>query len=49
MTETSTVSLNLRLPRDLHARLTELAAADRRSLNSMIVVLLERAAEVSQK
>jgi hypothetical protein len=32
-----------RLPRDLQARLTEAAAADRRSLNNMIVILLEQA------
>ncbi|MER6605813.1 toxin-antitoxin system HicB family antitoxin [Streptomyces sp. NPDC000927] len=35
------VKLNLRLPDDLHARLTAQAAADRRSLNSEILHLIE--------
>ncbi|MEV8567086.1 Arc family DNA-binding protein [Streptomyces sp. NPDC051322] len=33
--------ISLRLPTDLHARLVEAAGADRRSLNSEIVHLLE--------
>jgi predicted HicB family RNase H-like nuclease len=33
--------LNTRLPDDVHDALTELAVADRRSLNSMIIVLIE--------
>ncbi|MER7692593.1 Arc family DNA-binding protein [Streptomyces sp. NPDC097610] len=33
--------ISLRLPTDLHARLVEEARADRRSLNSEIVHLLE--------
>ncbi|WP_317633481.1 Arc family DNA-binding protein [Streptomyces sp. HUAS TT20] len=33
--------ISLRLPTDLHARLVERARADRRSLNSEIVHLLE--------
>jgi predicted HicB family RNase H-like nuclease len=37
------VSINLRLPRDLHARLKTEAARDRRSLNSEIVWLLDSA------
>lgn len=37
------VSINLRLPRDLHARLKAQAARDRRSLNSEIVWLLDSA------
>ncbi|QIY93139.1 Arc family DNA-binding protein [Streptomyces sp. S1D4-11] len=35
--------ISLRLPTDLHARLVEQARADRRSLNSEIVHLLEAA------
>ena len=34
--------LNLRLPDDLHTALAAAAEADHRSLNSMIVVLIER-------
>jgi predicted HicB family RNase H-like nuclease len=33
--------ISLRLPDDTHARLAAAAAADRRSLNTMIVVLIE--------
>lgn len=36
------MSINLRLPRDLHTRLKEQAARDRRSLNAEIVWLLDR-------
>lgn len=36
------VSINLRLPRQLHAALRELASRDRRSLNAEIVHLLEQ-------
>jgi plasmid stability protein len=35
------VKFNLRLPDDLHARLAAQAAADRRSLNSEILHLIE--------
>jgi predicted HicB family RNase H-like nuclease len=35
--------LNTRLPDDVHAKLATMAAADRRSLNSMIIVLIEEA------
>jgi predicted HicB family RNase H-like nuclease len=35
--------VNLRLPDDVHAKLAALAEAERRSLNSMIVVLIEDA------
>jgi predicted HicB family RNase H-like nuclease len=35
--------INLRLPDDLHAALLAVADADRRSLNSTIIVLLEQA------
>jgi hypothetical protein len=38
----ATVHINLRLPRDLHARLKDQAAHDRRSLNAEIVWLLDR-------
>ncbi|KAB2381013.1 Arc family DNA-binding protein [Actinomadura montaniterrae] len=37
------VRLSLRLPETLHARLVEQASADRRSLNSEILHLLENA------
>ncbi|GAA0897150.1 MULTISPECIES: Arc family DNA-binding protein [Streptomyces violaceusniger group] len=37
------VQLTLRLPDDVHARLTAQAEADRRSLNSEIIHLLEAA------
>lgn len=40
---TPSVSINLRLPPELHARLRERAAEDRRSLNGELVWLLERA------
>lgn len=39
----ATVSLNLRLPVDLHTELVELAAEQRRSLNAQILVILETA------
>jgi hypothetical protein len=38
----ATVHINLRLPADLHARLKDQAAHDRRSLNAEIVWLLDR-------
>jgi hypothetical protein len=38
----ATVHINLRLPRDLHARMKDQAAHDRRSLNAEIVWLLDR-------
>jgi predicted HicB family RNase H-like nuclease len=41
--EAASVSINLRLPRDLHARLKDQAARDRRSLNAEIVWLLDGA------
>jgi predicted HicB family RNase H-like nuclease len=37
------VRLNLRLPEELHARLTALACEQRRSLNQQIVFILETA------
>lgn len=33
--------VNLRLPDDIHAALTGMAEADRRSLNTMLIVLIE--------
>jgi hypothetical protein len=33
--------INARLPDDVHAALAEMADADRRSLNAMIIVLIE--------
>jgi predicted HicB family RNase H-like nuclease len=41
--------LTVRLPASLHERLVELARRDRRSLNSEIVVLLERAAAEAER
>lgn len=38
-------SINVRLPDDVHAKLAALAEAERRSLNSMMIVLIERAGE----
>ena len=35
--------VNLRLPDDVHAKLVALTEAERRSLNSMIIVLIEDA------
>jgi predicted HicB family RNase H-like nuclease len=35
--------LNLRLPDDVHAKLAAMAASDRRSLNSMAILLIEKA------
>jgi predicted HicB family RNase H-like nuclease len=40
--------VNLRLPEDVHAELTALAKASRRSLNSMIIVLIEEAAKLER-
>ncbi len=42
------IATNLRLPDDLHAQLKELAARERRSLNTLIVVLLERAIQAER-
>lgn len=36
------ISLNLRLPRELHSTLAELAAREHRSLNAQIIWMLER-------
>jgi len=36
--------INVRLPDDIHAALAAMAEADRRSLNSMVIVLIEEAA-----
>jgi predicted HicB family RNase H-like nuclease len=33
--------VNVRLPDEVHLQLEEMAAEDRRSLNSMVVVLIE--------
>jgi predicted HicB family RNase H-like nuclease len=35
--------LKLRLPDEVHAGLAAVAAADRRSLNSMVIVMIEEA------
>ena len=35
--------LNLRLPDDVHAKLAAMAEAERRSLNSMVIMLIEGA------
>ena len=42
-------ALNLRLPEDAHAALSELASADHRSLNSMVIVLIEEERERRQE
>lgn len=44
-----TVTLTVRLPDDVHQRIRESADTDRRSLNSEIVVLIERGLEVGGK
>jgi predicted HicB family RNase H-like nuclease len=41
--------LTIRIPSALHERLVELARRDRRSLNSEILVLLERAAAAERQ
>lgn len=35
--------VNVRLPDDVHTKLAAMAEAERRSLNSMIIVLIEEA------
>lgn len=35
------VTLNVRLPDDVHAKLAALAETERRSLNNMIIILIE--------
>lgn len=37
--------LNMRLPDDVHAKLAAMAKADHRSLNSMVIVLIEDAGQ----
>jgi predicted HicB family RNase H-like nuclease len=44
----STVSINLRLPDELHAALKQAAEKEQRSLNNLIVVLLTRSLEGEQ-
>lgn len=39
------VRLTLRVPKDLHDRLVQLAKDERRSLNNLLTVLLERGVE----
>ena len=41
MAEKSTIQVGIRLPRDLHRQLVELARDERRSLNSQVVWMLE--------
>jgi predicted HicB family RNase H-like nuclease len=41
------VNLNVRLPRELHARLRDRADAERRSLNAEIVWMLDRGARAA--
>jgi predicted HicB family RNase H-like nuclease len=38
-----TVRMTVRLPDDLHARVTQSAAKDRRTLNAQMIVLIESA------
>ena len=35
--------INMRLPDEVHAKLAAMAEADRRSLNAMVIVLIEDA------
>ncbi|GGU40682.1 FitA-like ribbon-helix-helix domain-containing protein [Actinomadura livida] len=42
------VRISLRLPEELHARLVEQAARDRRSLNSQILHLLEETLDAAE-
>jgi predicted HicB family RNase H-like nuclease len=44
MPKESQVDLHIRVPKELHAQLVKLAAAERRSLNNLLTVLLEEAA-----
>jgi hypothetical protein len=37
--------INVRLPDDIHAKLAAMAEAERRSLNSMLIVLVEAEAQ----
>ncbi len=39
------VPLMLRLPPELHAKIKKLADADRRSLNTMVIILIEAGLE----
>ena len=41
--------VSIRLPDDIRARLDDLAQAERRSLNNLIVVLLEEALSAREK
>ncbi len=43
------VRLTIRLPADLHRRLTNMAKRDRRSLNGEMVALLEQAAAQAER
>lgn len=47
MTTTTTTPLGVRLPQQLREELRQMAAENRRSLNSQIVVILEK--ETSQR
>jgi predicted HicB family RNase H-like nuclease len=38
------VDLHIRVPKELHDRLVKMAAAERRSLNNLLTVLLDQAA-----
>ena len=42
-------TLSIRLPDELHKALTELAEQERRSLNNLIVVILEQAVRLAEE
>ena len=42
-------TLSIRLPDELHKALTELAEKERRSLNNLIVVILEQAVRLAEE
>ena len=43
-----TAVLHVRIPRELHARLSEYARRDRRSITSAAIVLLEKALDAEE-
>jgi predicted HicB family RNase H-like nuclease len=43
MTPNTCKQLNIRIPAELHQQLVELAAADRRSITQLVIMMLEAA------
>lgn len=41
--------VNLRIPKDLHVKIAELAAADHRSINTYMITLAERAVKDAER